>query len=86
MNIPGSLQQSDVIELDEMLVNLPSDPGLKPWMIDYKPDYSEAIRRHYLQKGIVNLKLTKCQEKLWWRAIDGLSAVGLIYLSGWNIV
>ncbi|XP_070662428.1 uncharacterized protein [Malus domestica] len=50
-NIPGSSQQSEVTELDEILANLPSDPGHRCRMLDYPPNYREAIRRHYLQNN-----------------------------------
>lgn len=66
-NIPCSSQSNEIIELDEnikILVNLPKDHRLRPRMIDYKPNYHKAIRRHYLQKGPCQPKPTKCKEKL----------------------
>ncbi|XP_048444098.1 zinc finger MYM-type protein 1-like [Pyrus x bretschneideri] len=48
-SIPGSAQQSEVTELDEILVNLPADPGLRHRMLDYPLKYREAIHRYYLQ-------------------------------------
>ncbi|RXH97629.1 hypothetical protein DVH24_009954 [Malus domestica] len=41
----------EVIELDEILANLPADPGHRRQMLDYPPNYREAIRRHYFQNG-----------------------------------
>nr|XP_028962138.1 uncharacterized protein LOC114826236 [Malus domestica] len=59
-NIPGSppplssilssAQQSEITELDEILANLPADPGLRRRMLDYPLNCREAIRRYYLQK------------------------------------
>ncbi|CAN6679356.1 unnamed protein product [Malus baccata var. baccata] len=48
-NIPSRSQQSEATELDEVLANLPSDPGHRRQMLDYPPNYREAIPRHYLQ-------------------------------------
>ncbi|CAN6578727.1 unnamed protein product [Malus baccata var. baccata] len=48
-NIPSRSQQSEATELDEILANLPADPGHRRRMLDYPPNYREAIRRHYLQ-------------------------------------
>ncbi|CAN6682240.1 unnamed protein product [Malus baccata var. baccata] len=50
-NIPSRSQQSEATELDldEILANLPADPAHRRRMIDYPPNYREAIRRHYLQ-------------------------------------
>ncbi|CAN6554381.1 unnamed protein product [Malus baccata var. baccata] len=50
-NIPSRSQQSEATELDldEILSNLPADPAHRRRMIDYPPNYREAIRRHYLQ-------------------------------------
>ncbi|XP_050147381.1 uncharacterized protein LOC126622674 [Malus sylvestris] len=42
-NIPSSSQQSDATELDEILANLPTDPGHRCQMLDYPPNYHEAI-------------------------------------------
>ncbi|XP_028945186.2 uncharacterized protein LOC126590200 [Malus sylvestris] len=49
-SIPDSAQQSEVIELDEILANFPIDPGLRRRMLDYPLNCCEAIRRYYLQK------------------------------------
>ncbi|XP_068319634.1 uncharacterized protein [Pyrus communis] len=49
LNILSSSQQSEATELDEILANLPADPGYRHRMLDYPPNYREAIRRHYLQ-------------------------------------
>ncbi|CAN6547091.1 unnamed protein product [Malus baccata var. baccata] len=49
LNIPSRSQQSEATELDEILANLPADPGNRRRMLDYPPNYREAIRRHYLQ-------------------------------------
>ncbi|KAM1124392.1 hypothetical protein ACFX2H_039438 [Malus domestica] len=48
-NIPSRSQQSEATELDEILANLPADPAHRRRMLDYPPNYREAIRRHYLQ-------------------------------------
>ncbi|XP_028954819.2 uncharacterized protein [Malus domestica] len=48
-NIPSRSQKSEATELDEILANLPADPGHRRRMLDYPPNYREAIRRHYLQ-------------------------------------
>ncbi|CAN6557300.1 unnamed protein product [Malus baccata var. baccata] len=48
-NILSSSQQSEPTELDEILANLHADPGYRRRMLDYPPNYREAIRRHYLQ-------------------------------------
>ena len=48
-NIPSRSQQSEATELDEILANLPADPAHRRRMLDYPPNYHEAIRRHYLQ-------------------------------------
>ncbi|XP_070677970.1 uncharacterized protein [Malus domestica] len=48
-NIPSSSQQSEPTELDEILANLHADPGYRRRMLDYPPNYREAIRKHYLQ-------------------------------------
>ncbi|KAM2740144.1 hypothetical protein EV2_034177 [Malus domestica] len=50
-SILGSSQQNEVTELDEILANLPADPGHRRRMLDYPPNYREAIRRHYLQNN-----------------------------------
>ncbi|XP_050122966.1 uncharacterized protein LOC126600437 [Malus sylvestris] len=50
-SIPGSSQQNEVTELDEILANLPADPGHRRRMLDYPSNYREAIRRHYLQNN-----------------------------------
>ncbi|XP_050124090.1 uncharacterized protein LOC126601424 [Malus sylvestris] len=49
LNILSSSQQSEPTELDEILANLHADPGYRRRMLDYPPNYREAIRRHYLQ-------------------------------------
>ncbi|KAM1336591.1 hypothetical protein ACFX2H_040527 [Malus domestica] len=49
-SIPSSAQQSEITELDEILANLPADPGLRRRMLDYPLNCREAIRRYYLQK------------------------------------
>ncbi|CAN6586647.1 unnamed protein product [Malus baccata var. baccata] len=49
LNILSSSQQSEPTELDEILANLHADPGYRRQMLDYPPNYREAIRRHYLQ-------------------------------------
>ncbi|CAL8152371.1 unnamed protein product [Prunus armeniaca] len=51
LNNSGSLKRSEVIELDEILANLPADPGLRPPMTYYNPNFREQIRRAYLQRG-----------------------------------
>ena len=33
------------------LANLPSDPGLRPRILEYGPNDREEVRRAYLQKG-----------------------------------
>ena len=43
-NIPSSSQKSEATELDEVLVNLPADPGHNSRMLDYAPNYREVIR------------------------------------------
>ncbi|CAN6692637.1 unnamed protein product [Malus baccata var. baccata] len=48
-SIPGSAQQREVAELDEILANFPTDPGLRRRMLDYPLNCCEAIRRYYLQ-------------------------------------
>ncbi|CAN6579140.1 unnamed protein product [Malus baccata var. baccata] len=48
-SIPGSAQQSEVTELDEILANLPADLGLRRRMLDYPLNCRKAIRRYYLQ-------------------------------------
>ena len=48
-NIPSRSQQSESTELDEILANLPADPAHRCRMLDYPPNYCEAIRRYYLQ-------------------------------------
>ncbi|CAN6562307.1 unnamed protein product [Malus baccata var. baccata] len=48
-NIPSRSQQSEATELDEILANFPADPAHRRRMLDYPPNYREAIRRHYLQ-------------------------------------
>ncbi|CAN6559431.1 unnamed protein product [Malus baccata var. baccata] len=48
-NIPSRSQQSEATELDEILANLPADPAHRRRMLNYPPNYREAIRRHYLQ-------------------------------------
>ncbi|CAN6565048.1 unnamed protein product [Malus baccata var. baccata] len=50
-SILGSSQQNEVTELDEILANLPADPGHRRRMLDYPPNYREAIRHHYLQNN-----------------------------------
>ncbi|XP_050141174.1 uncharacterized protein LOC126617178 [Malus sylvestris] len=50
-SIPDSSQQNEVTELDEILANLPADLGHRRRMLDYPPNYCEAIRRHYLQNN-----------------------------------
>ncbi|RXH97834.1 hypothetical protein DVH24_010159 [Malus domestica] len=47
-SIPSSSKQSEATEIDEILANLPADPGHSR-ILDYPPNYHEAIRRHYLQ-------------------------------------
>ena len=49
-SIPSSAQQSEITDLDEILANLPADPGLRRRMLDYPLNCREAIRRYYLQK------------------------------------
>ncbi|KAM1041323.1 hypothetical protein ACFX2I_030492 [Malus domestica] len=51
-SISSSSQQSEATELDEILVNLPADPRHRLQMLDYPPNYREAIRRHYLTSPI----------------------------------
>ncbi|CAN6712984.1 unnamed protein product [Malus baccata var. baccata] len=48
-SIPGSAQQSEVTELDEILANLPANLGLRRRMLDYPLNCHKAIRRYYLQ-------------------------------------
>ncbi|CAN6551227.1 unnamed protein product [Malus baccata var. baccata] len=49
-SIPSSAQQSEITELDEILANLPADPGLRRRVLDYPLNCREAIRRYYLQR------------------------------------
>ena len=51
LNYSGSPKRSQVTELDEILANLPADPGLRPPMTYYNPNFREQIRRAYLQRG-----------------------------------
>ncbi|XP_034204391.1 zinc finger MYM-type protein 1-like [Prunus dulcis] len=51
LNYSGSPKRSQVTELDEILANLPADPGLRPPMNYYNPNVREQIRRAYLQRG-----------------------------------
>ena len=37
--------------VDINLFDLPSDPGLRPRIMDYNPNYRDQIRRAYLQQG-----------------------------------
>ncbi|CAN6582187.1 unnamed protein product [Malus baccata var. baccata] len=55
-NIPSRSQQSEATELDEILANLPADPGHRCRMLDYPLNYREAIRRHYLQNDLCQLR------------------------------
>ncbi|CAL2239627.1 unnamed protein product [Prunus armeniaca] len=53
-NNPASSNQpsnNPPTELDEILANLPADPGLRPPMTYYNPNFREQIRRAYLQRG-----------------------------------
>ncbi|CAL8121965.1 unnamed protein product [Prunus armeniaca] len=52
-NLASSNQPSNnpPTELDEILANLPADPGLRPPMTYYNPNFREQIRRAYLQRG-----------------------------------
>ncbi|CAL8114859.1 unnamed protein product [Prunus armeniaca] len=45
LNNSNSPKQSEVTELDEILANLPTDPGLRPPMTYYNPNFQEQIRR-----------------------------------------
>lgn len=38
-------------KLDGILANLPADPGLRPPILTYDPNFRDEIRRAYLQKG-----------------------------------
>ena len=51
LNYSGSPKRSQVTELDEILANLLADPGLRPPMNYYNPNFREQIRRAYLQRG-----------------------------------
>ncbi|XP_028962310.2 uncharacterized protein [Malus domestica] len=42
-SIPSSAQQSEITELDEILANLPADPGLRRRMLDYPLNCRESI-------------------------------------------
>ncbi|CAN6689072.1 unnamed protein product [Malus baccata var. baccata] len=42
-SIPNSAQESEITELDEILANLPADPGLRRQMLDYPLNCREAI-------------------------------------------
>ncbi|CAN6726076.1 unnamed protein product [Malus baccata var. baccata] len=48
-NIPSRSQQSEATELNEILANLHADPRHRRRMLDYPPNYREAICRHCLQ-------------------------------------
>ncbi|CAL2246883.1 unnamed protein product [Prunus armeniaca] len=53
-NNPASSNQpsnNPPTKLDEILANLPADPGLRPPMTYYNPNFREQIRSAYLQKG-----------------------------------
>ncbi|KAI5343730.1 hypothetical protein L3X38_011606 [Prunus dulcis] len=47
-DVVGSSKES---ELQDVLANLPADPGLRPQMLDYDPNIRDEVRRAYLQKG-----------------------------------
>ncbi|CAL2236278.1 unnamed protein product [Prunus armeniaca] len=53
-NLASSNQPSNnpPTELDEILANLPADPGLRPPMTYYNPNFREQIRRAYLQRAV----------------------------------
>ncbi|CAL8994453.1 unnamed protein product [Prunus brigantina] len=51
LNNSGNPKRSEVTELDEILANLPADPGLRPLMTYYNPNFREQIQRAYLQRG-----------------------------------
>ncbi|KAI5312833.1 hypothetical protein L3X38_042007 [Prunus dulcis] len=51
LNNSGSPKRSKVTKLDEILANLPADPGLRPPMTYYNPNFREQIQRAYLQRG-----------------------------------
>jgi hypothetical protein len=76
------------LELD--LGKLPSDPGLRPRLLDYHPSDREKIRKYYFQKGPcqpreINFPLTKFENleiplvSLIWNGIQNMAV-------GWNIV
>ncbi|XP_020411107.1 zinc finger MYM-type protein 1-like [Prunus persica] len=46
-DVVGSSKES---ELQDVLANLPADPGLRPQMLDYDPNIRDEVRRAYLQK------------------------------------
>ncbi|CAN6551746.1 unnamed protein product [Malus baccata var. baccata] len=48
-NIPSRSQQSEATELNEILANLHADPRHRRRMLDYPPNYREAICRQCLQ-------------------------------------
>ena len=52
----SSQQQQPHVEIN--LNELPSDPGLRPRITTYHPNDQDKIRRAYLQKGLVNLRIT----------------------------
>ncbi|XP_008233040.1 PREDICTED: zinc finger MYM-type protein 1-like [Prunus mume] len=51
LNNSSSPKRLEVTELDEILANLPADPGLRPPMTYYNPNFREQIRRAYLQRS-----------------------------------
>ncbi|CAL2276752.1 unnamed protein product [Prunus armeniaca] len=52
-------------KVDEILVNLHADPGLRTRIADYSPNIRDEIRRAYLQKG-------PCQPRMGGDAFTGV--------------
>ncbi|XP_034215524.1 zinc finger MYM-type protein 1-like [Prunus dulcis] len=65
LNNSGSPKRSEVTELDEILANLPADPGLRPPMTYYNPNFNKS--EEPICKGVlVSLKAkTTCLKHLW---------------------